>query len=131
MALKKRTHTAIYRETTGPVIYKRCLRTPIEIDLSCSISTTQDKMADVKQTDLTDTKVEEARARPESSDEKSSIDEVANAKDATDAEHATTVRQGLKAYKKAIFWSVIFSLCIVMDGYDVSMLRRPPAREDD
>jgi len=47
------------------------------------------------------------------------IELVANAKNATDGEHVMTVWQGVKKYRKAMFWSVVFSLCIVMDGYDL------------
>lgn len=74
-------------------------------------------MAEAKQSDV---QVEEARSRDGVNDQKLTIEDVANAKDSTDAEHQLTVRQGIKAYKKAIFWSVVFSMCIVMDGYDVS-----------
>lgn len=73
-------------------------------------------MADTK----TMPQIEEARrSHSEVNNEKLNIDQVANAKDATDAEHKLTALEGLKAYKKAIFWSVVFSMCIVMDGYDV------------
>jgi MFS transporter, SP family, general alpha glucoside:H+ symporter len=70
-------------------------------------------MSDAK---MTDVQVEEARSKGLNG-EKLTIEDVANAKDATDNEHKLTARQGLKAYKKAIFWSVVFSMCIVMDGY--------------
>ena len=45
---------------------------------------------------------------------------VADAKTATDSEHELTVWQGLKKYRKAVFWSLVFSLTIVMDGYDTA-----------
>lgn len=45
---------------------------------------------------------------------------VADAKHGTDHEHAMTAWQGIKRYRKAVFWSFVFSLCIVMDGYDTA-----------
>lgn len=33
-----------------------------------------------------------------------------------------TLMQGLKLYPKACFWSVVISTCIVMEGYDVSLV---------
>lgn len=80
-------------------------------------------MTDAQKTAMTESHIEEARTKHGIVDEKMTLDDVANAKDATDAEHKITVGQGVKAYKKAIFWSVVFSLCIVMDGYDVSSRR--------
>lgn len=35
---------------------------------------------------------------------------------ATQDEHNTTFLQAIKHYPKACFWSVIVSLCIIMDG---------------
>ncbi|OJJ45306.1 hypothetical protein ASPZODRAFT_143947 [Penicilliopsis zonata CBS 506.65] len=45
-----------------------------------------------------------------------------SARKATEAEHNMTLWQGLKLYPKAVFWSVIISTCIVMEGYDVCLL---------
>ena len=45
-----------------------------------------------------------------------------DAKQATQSEHTITIWQGLRDYKKAIFWSVAFSLTIIMDGYDTAFL---------
>jgi SP family general alpha glucoside:H+ symporter-like MFS transporter len=47
---------------------------------------------------------------------------IRNAKDATTAEHSLTIWQGLKEYRKAVFWSVVFSLTIIMTGYDTAFL---------
>ena len=43
----------------------------------------------------------------------------ADAKLATTAEHDLKVWDGIKQYRKAIWWSFVFSLCIIMDGYDL------------
>lgn len=45
-----------------------------------------------------------------------------NAKSATDKEHNMTLLQGLKLYPKAVFWSLLISTCICMEGYDVCLL---------
>lgn len=41
-----------------------------------------------------------------------------DARNATRDEHELKVWDGIKRYRKAIWWSFVFSLCIVMDGYD-------------
>ena len=40
-----------------------------------------------------------------------------DAKEATDAEHAMTLRESLRKYPKAIGWSVLLSLAVAMEGY--------------
>jgi len=45
-----------------------------------------------------------------------------DAAEASAVEHSTSVWQALKENKKAVFWSMIISLCIVMEGYDVGEL---------
>lgn len=46
----------------------------------------------------------------------------ADSKDATVAETTMTVREALSLYKKGIFWSVLLSTAIVMEGYDTLLL---------
>ena len=41
---------------------------------------------------------------------------------ATIAEHDLTFRQAVNAYPRAIFWSVLVSTCIIMEGYDVVLV---------
>ena len=41
---------------------------------------------------------------------------------ATDDQVSMTLRQAIRAYPKAIIWSVLFSLAIVMEGYDTMLL---------
>lgn len=45
-----------------------------------------------------------------------------NAKAATEKEHNMSLWQGLKLYPKAVFWSMLISTCIAMEGYDVCLL---------
>lgn len=47
---------------------------------------------------------------------------VAHAKSATDKEQSMTLLQGIKTYPKAVFWSMLISTCIVMEGYDVCLI---------
>lgn len=47
---------------------------------------------------------------------------LAHAKSAADKEHRMTLLQGVKTYPKAIFWSMLISTCIVMEGYDVCLI---------
>ena len=46
-----------------------------------------------------------------------------DAKEATEMEHAVTPLQGLKKYPKAVAWSVLISMTIVMDAYDEKLLK--------
>jgi len=41
------------------------------------------------------------------------------AKESNEAEHQLSVRQALKRYKKAVFWALILSTTLVMEGYDL------------
>lgn len=45
---------------------------------------------------------------------------------ATAAEHSTTFLQGVKRHPKAIVWSAVISLSIIMDGYGAPSLSRRP-----
>lgn len=41
------------------------------------------------------------------------------AKASNEADHQLSVRQALKRYKKAVFWAMILSTTLVMEGYDL------------
>lgn len=45
-----------------------------------------------------------------------------NARSAAEKERKMTLLQGIRLYPKAIAWSVLISTCIVMEGYDVSLV---------
>lgn len=47
---------------------------------------------------------------------------IADAKAATEKEHNMTLLQGIRLYPKAVFWSFVISSCIVMEGYDISLV---------
>lgn len=47
---------------------------------------------------------------------------VEHAKNATDKERSMTLLEGIRLYPKAIGWSVLISTCIVMEGYDISLI---------
>ena len=45
-----------------------------------------------------------------------------DAKQATATEHTLGLWQGIKTYRKAVFWSVIVSASIIMEGYDTTLI---------
>lgn len=45
---------------------------------------------------------------------------------ATNKEHNLPVRQGLKAYKKAVLWSILLSSAVIMEGYDTLLVSLLP-----
>ncbi|KAJ5542375.1 hypothetical protein N7535_004795 [Penicillium sp. DV-2018c] len=47
---------------------------------------------------------------------------ILNAKAATEKEQSMTLLQGIRLYPKAVMWSVLISTCIVMEGYDISLV---------
>ncbi|KAI1633362.1 alpha glucoside transporter [Biscogniauxia mediterranea] len=49
-------------------------------------------------------------------------DIIRSARLATEKERKMTLLQGIKLYPKAIAWSVLISTCIVMEGYDISLV---------
>ncbi|KAJ4269719.1 hypothetical protein NW762_001387 [Fusarium torreyae] len=53
---------------------------------------------------------------------KTHISIVEHARAAAHKERSMTLRQGIKLYPKAIFWSILISTCIVMEGYDISLV---------
>lgn len=46
----------------------------------------------------------------------------AGARHATDKEHDMTVRDALKLYWKGVSFSLLFSLAVIMEGYDLSLM---------
>ncbi|KAJ5081677.1 hypothetical protein NUU61_009941 [Penicillium alfredii] len=47
---------------------------------------------------------------------------IQNAKAATQKEQKMSLLQGIRLYPKAVAWSVLISTCIVMEGYDISLV---------
>ncbi|KAJ5273163.1 hypothetical protein N7478_008288 [Penicillium angulare] len=47
---------------------------------------------------------------------------IQNAKAATEKEQNMSLLQGIKLYPKAVAWSILISTCIVMEGYDISLV---------
>ena len=45
-----------------------------------------------------------------------------NAQIAADKEHGLTLVEALRAYPKAIIWSVLLSMAVVMEGYDTILV---------
>jgi SP family general alpha glucoside:H+ symporter-like MFS transporter len=48
--------------------------------------------------------------------------DLAKAKIASDREKSLPVWQAVRSYRKAIFWSFVMSLCIIMEGYDIVLI---------
>ncbi|CUM57867.1 unnamed protein product [Debaryomyces tyrocola] len=46
------------------------------------------------------------------------VEIIEDAKEATDNEHALTLREAFASYKPAILWSMVLSATIIMEGYD-------------
>ena len=44
---------------------------------------------------------------------------IRHAEESNAADHKLTVRQALKKYKKAVFWAMILSATLIMEGYDL------------
>ena len=47
---------------------------------------------------------------------------ITRAKAATDKEHKMGLFEGIRLYPKAIGWSMLISLCIAMEGFDLCLL---------
>jgi MFS transporter, SP family, general alpha glucoside:H+ symporter len=47
---------------------------------------------------------------------------IRNAKAATEKEHQMSLWQGIRLYPKAVAWSMLISLCIAMEGFDLCLL---------
>ncbi|KAF5969713.1 putative maltose permease [Fusarium bulbicola] len=50
------------------------------------------------------------------------LDDLRNARRAVNDEHEQTVRNAVKSYHKAIFWSLYLSAAVIMEGYDTSLV---------
>jgi len=72
----------------------------------------------VAKTDTHD-RVENIESQPEKNDFSGKMLN-ADAKLATEAEHSMPLWQGIKTYRKAVFWSVLVSTSIIMEGYDTT-----------
>lgn len=44
------------------------------------------------------------------------------AKDYDQEEKAMPVMEAIRCYKKAIFWSLVISMCVIMEGFDTNLL---------
>jgi len=49
---------------------------------------------------------------------------VEDAQVATDKEHNLTLVEALRAYPKAIGWSILLSTAVIMEGYDTILVRK-------
>jgi SP family general alpha glucoside:H+ symporter-like MFS transporter len=54
------------------------------------------------------------------------IELIHQAQESDAADRALTIMAALKKYKKAVFWALILSTSLVMEGYDVVIVRPAP-----
>lgn len=47
---------------------------------------------------------------------------IQSAKAGAEKEQKMTLLQGIKLYPKAIFWSLLISTCILMEGFDMALV---------
>lgn len=77
-------------------------------------------------TDVADSTVDSAVAHTgsdtDSDPSKTHANTLNHARAATKKEQDMTLWQGIKLYPKAIAWSILISTCIVMEGYDISLV---------
>ncbi|KAK7421221.1 hypothetical protein QQX98_002351 [Neonectria punicea] len=64
--------------------------------------------------------VEACRASSDSQDLK--VNQVQQAKNATDREHDPSLKEAVQLYPKAIGFSLLFSTAIIMEGYDLALI---------
>ncbi|KAI8668960.1 MFS domain-containing protein [Fusarium keratoplasticum] len=69
-----------------------------------------------------DSAVDESAALDSSDPSKTHHNIIEHARAAAHKERKMTLRQGIKLYPKAIFWSILISTCIAMEGYDISLV---------
>ncbi|KAJ4142481.1 hypothetical protein NW754_009923 [Fusarium falciforme] len=69
-----------------------------------------------------DSAVDESVALESSDPSKTHRNIIEHARAAAHKERKMTLRQGIKLYPKAIFWSILISTCIAMEGYDISLV---------
>ncbi len=51
------------------------------------------------------------------------IELINNARDSDAADRKLTVREALKKYRKAVFWAMFLSTSLIMEGYDLVIVR--------
>ena len=51
------------------------------------------------------------------------IELINDARDSDAADRKLTVREALKKYRKAVFWAMFLSTSLVMEGYDLVIVR--------
>ncbi|KAL4903172.1 hypothetical protein BDW74DRAFT_169091 [Aspergillus multicolor] len=70
----------------------------------------------------TDTASDTGPSRAPSKSNTNPID-LEQARLATAQEHSLGFREGIRTYRRAVMWSMLFSLAIIMEGYDTTLLQ--------
>jgi SP family general alpha glucoside:H+ symporter-like MFS transporter len=56
-------------------------------------------------------------------DDPAIIELIHHAQAGDEADRQLTIRQALKKYKKAVFWALFLSTSLIMEGYDLVIVR--------
>lgn len=51
------------------------------------------------------------------------VELIHHAQQSDEADRQLTIRQALKKYKKAVFWAMFLSTSLIMEGYDLVIVR--------
>lgn len=53
-------------------------------------------------------------------------DLIRQAQESNEADRKLTIRQAVSKYRKAVFWAMFLSTSLIMEGYDVTIVRLYP-----
>lgn len=66
--------------------------------------------------------IEKMQTREDEEDAGGDIKDISLAKQGADEEHSLSFLQAIRKYPKAVFWSVLLSTSIIMEGYDIVLI---------
>lgn len=58
-------------------------------------------------------------------DNPETVELIQHAQQSDAADRQLTIKQALKKYKKAVFWAMFLSTSLIMEGYDLVIVRGP------
>lgn len=91
---------------------------PLKNSIACNLNMESKKSDDAHVEDFTRPTFFQFNENPQNDLGKPSMTELAQR--ASEMEHSLSLWQGIKRYRKAVLWSIGFSLAIIMDGYDTA-----------
>ena len=60
-------------------------------------------------------------------DKEETVDLIAHARESDATDRKLTIREAVKKYKKAVFWAMFLSTALIMEGYDLVIVRTSSA----